>query len=237
MTLVRRKALEISSWATWLASPGCKEWAEGLEREVAFIPSDWRALAWAIGSMRVVLDRRQAPIGSLAEVSAAAQKLVERVRLGGNIVVPLFQGPQYLWMFFLAKSWSERVGCGLVVFGSLLGGICLLMERRRLKPPYKDDVYDDDVACARFYRTELYRYTSWLWIQTSVVLSYWAGIDLAMHCGVRCRLVLSGVTVLAWMVLLPAMFQARRNNERRIEQLDALLAENDGATNSGAESR
>lgn len=226
MTLVRRLAVRISGVVVRWSSPGSKEWAEGLEREVAFIPSDWRALAWAIGSMRVVLDRQQAPIRSLAEVSAAAQKLVERVRVGGYIVIPLLQGPQYLWTFFLAKSWSERVGCGLVVFGSLVSGICLLIERRRLKPPYKDDVYDDDVACARFYRGELGRYNSWLWIQTSVVLSYWTGIDLAMHCGVRGRLVLCGLTGLAWLVLLPAMLQARRNNERRIEQLDELLAEN-----------
>jgi len=35
MTLVRRTALEISSWVTWLVSPGCKEWAEGLECEGA----------------------------------------------------------------------------------------------------------------------------------------------------------------------------------------------------------
>jgi hypothetical protein len=65
MTFIRRKALEISSWVTWLASPGCKEWAEGLEREVAFIDSDWRALGWAIGSARLLLEPQEAPLRSL----------------------------------------------------------------------------------------------------------------------------------------------------------------------------
>ena len=230
MTIIRKKALEISSWVTWLASPGCKEWAEGLEREVAFISSDSRALAWALGSMRVVFDRRETPMRSLTEVPSAALRLVERVRGGRYFVIPIIQGPQYLWMFFLAKSCSERVGCGLVVFGSLVGGISLLLERRRLKPPYKDDVYDDDVACARFYRVELERYNSWLWVPTSVFLSYFMGINLAMLGGIRARLVLSGLTTLAWLVVLPAMLHARRINERRLERLNALLAENGDVT-------
>jgi hypothetical protein len=80
MTLVRRKALEISGWVTWLASPGCKEWAQGLEREVAFIDSDWRALGWALGSMRVLLDRREAPLRSIFEVPAVAKKYFEKRR-------------------------------------------------------------------------------------------------------------------------------------------------------------
>ena len=67
MTFIRRKALEISSWVTWLASPGRKEWAEGSERETAVIESDLAALRWALGSMCILLDRREAPMISLDE--------------------------------------------------------------------------------------------------------------------------------------------------------------------------
>ena len=65
MTLIRRVALTISDEVVRWASPGCKEWAEGLEREAAVIESDWAALRWAIGSTRVLLDRRPAPLTSL----------------------------------------------------------------------------------------------------------------------------------------------------------------------------
>ncbi len=81
MTLVRRAGggdfeHEVVRWA----SPGCKEWAEGLEREAAVIENDWAALGWAIGSTRVLLDRRPAALTSLDEVPAIAQKLVEMAR-------------------------------------------------------------------------------------------------------------------------------------------------------------
>ena len=77
MTLIRRVALTISDEVVRWASPGCKEWAEGLEREAAVIESDWAALRWAIGSTRVLLDRRAAPLTSLDEVPAETQKLIE----------------------------------------------------------------------------------------------------------------------------------------------------------------
>ena len=64
MSPIRRLAVRILETVVRWASPGCREWAEGLAREVEFIGSDWDALGWAIGSLRVVLDRRQAPIGS-----------------------------------------------------------------------------------------------------------------------------------------------------------------------------
>ena len=123
------------------ASPGCKDWAEGLAREVAFIESDWAALAWALGSTRVLLSYRAAPIGSLAEVPAAAQKLVEATRSSAlGMWLPIMQGPLYLWRFFRARSPLERGGCALVVFCSISAGIFLLIERRRLKDPCSDNI-------------------------------------------------------------------------------------------------
>src|SRR5580698_4745115 len=172
MTLIRRVALRISDGVVRWASPGCKAWAEGLGREVAFIESDWRALGWAVGSMRVVLDRRPAPMRSLDEVSAAAQRLVEGVRGGRQVLMAIIYGPQYLLMYFAAKSYSQHIGCGLVVFGAVIGGVSVLIERRRLKPPYKDDVYDDVLTCARFYRAELERSVSRVWIPISVISCY-----------------------------------------------------------------
>lgn len=44
MTLIRKLAIKISNEVVIWASPGSKEWAEGLAREVTFIESDWAAL-------------------------------------------------------------------------------------------------------------------------------------------------------------------------------------------------
>jgi hypothetical protein len=63
MTLVRGLAVRISERVVQWAAPACKDWAKGLAREVEFIPTDWRALAWALGSLPILLDRRAAPNG------------------------------------------------------------------------------------------------------------------------------------------------------------------------------
>ena len=77
MTLVRRVAMKISGGVVRYASPGCKEWAEGLAREAEFIEGDWAALGWALGSARVLLDRRGAPMTSLADVAARGRRFSE----------------------------------------------------------------------------------------------------------------------------------------------------------------
>ena len=77
MSLLRIVALTISDEVVRWASPGCKEWAEGLERETRVIESDWAALRWAIGSTRLLLDRRATPLRSLDEVPNATYKLLD----------------------------------------------------------------------------------------------------------------------------------------------------------------
>jgi hypothetical protein len=105
MSPVRRLALTISDEVVRWASPGCKEWAEGLEREARIIESDWAALGWALGSMRVLLDRRAAPLRSLDEVPAATQKFVETTRwqAGFVLAMSIMQGLINLLPFFLAR--------------------------------------------------------------------------------------------------------------------------------------
>jgi hypothetical protein len=227
MTLVRKLARNISSRVVRWASPGCKEWAEGLEREVAFIPSDWRALGWAIGSTRVLLDHHPAPFTSLAEVSNAAQRLVEQARSGYGMWMPLVQGPFYALEFFLhPPGWSHRAGCAVVVLGAVIAGINLLIDRHRLREPYKDDIYDDILACARFYRAELQRRRSTVWIQTFALLCWSVGSVLAARGDVHFHQVFGVAMGLLWVVATLLMAQSTRNTRRRIEQLDALLAEN-----------
>jgi len=228
MTPVRRLALTISDEVVRWASPGCKEWAEGLEREARVIESDWAALGWALSSTRVLLDRRAAPLRSLDEVPVAAQRLVEMIRGGMGMWMPIFLGPQYGWMFFDARSWTERVGCALVVLGSISLGSLLVIERRRLNVPWYDSIYDDPVACARFYKSELRHRSSTIWIPTFAVLCFFVGVSLGQRGGLQEHPILGAVCMVGLAVVPWAMRQARRNALRRIEEIDALLAGRDG---------
>jgi hypothetical protein len=194
-----------------------------LEREGAVIESDWAALGWAIGSTRVLLDRRPVPLASLDEVPAATQRFVGMARIGAGQWALITMGPWYLWRFFYSRSMPERVGCTLIVLGSIIAGLFLLIERRRLKERWKDDVYDDIVACARFYKAELKR-TSRLWIPTTALLCYGVGVALDQRDGTLTRSLFAGFGLIL-LAAVPLVQQVLRNNLRRIEEIDALLAE------------
>ena len=228
MTLVRKLAVRISSRVVRWASPGCKEWAEGLACEAAVIESDWAALRWALGSTRVLLDRRKAPLTSLDEVPAEAKKYVEALRAGvWALLMPLTQGPPFLWMFFRAKNSLERAGCALVMFSSMLAGAYTLLEWRRQKQIVKYEVYDDILAWARLYRAELARRGTTNGIQTFILLCWCVGFGMAQRDGTLTRILFAGFGLLL-LATLPLMLQVLRNNLRRIEEIDALLAERDG---------
>jgi len=227
MTRTRRLAKWILSWVVWLASPGCKEWAEGLAREAAVIDSDWSALRWSLGSTRVLLDRREAPLTSLDDVPAATQKLVDLVRGGTGLWLIIMQGPLYLLKFFSAKSNSERVGCVLVVLASIIAGIFYLIERRRLKVPWYDEIYDDSVACAHLYIAQL-KHCDRLWIVGSTFLCLEFGTILTFLPRCTVPAILIGFMSPLCLLVPVAMLQKRQNNLRRIEEINALLAERDG---------
>jgi hypothetical protein len=163
MTFVRKLALKISDAVVRFASSARKEWAEGLSREVAFIESDWSALGWALGSTRLLLDRRVAPaalIGSLADVPATARSFAESKRQEAALW-PLFFGLSLVYglkfsfdpFLFHRSYWLDRVGCSLLVLSSILAGIWFLIERRRLKALLSGAIGDH----ALFYKGELQR--------------------------------------------------------------------------------
>jgi len=230
---VRRLALGISRRVVRWASPGCKEWAEGLEREAEVIESDWAALGWAIGSTRVLLDRRPVSLTSLEEVPAATQKLVDGTMVFGTLILfrPVIDGLWFLRWFFVANSTLGRAGCVIGVLGSVIAVTYLLMEwrrlslieRRRLKETYKDYIYNDLVACAHFYKEQL-KSCHKLWIYFSCFLCWMLGklmYDHNTHVDMFTWVLLS----MLFIVILLAMHLWKQNNLRRIEEIDALLAE------------
>ena len=223
MRPVRRLAVRISSGVVRWASPGCKEWAEGLEREAAVIESDWAALGWAIGSTRILLDRRPALLTSLDDVPKLLQRLVEQSRSGANMWLMILYGPLFLWKFFEARGPFAHTGYAIVVLASIIAGTFLLLERHRLKEPWKDDIYDDLIACTNFYKTQL-RHRDRLWIPSVSYFCFCFGLFMSDH-DVILLVLFCG---LFFLFIPPLMQQRRQNNLRRIEEIDALLAEQDG---------
>jgi len=234
MTLVRGLAVRISCRVVRWASPGCKEWAEGLEREVAFIESDWAALGWAIGSTRVLLDRRAAPLRSLDEVPAATYKLLDGalVRSGFFLLMPIMDGPLFLHWFFVTRSTLGRAGSAIGVLGSVIAVTymllerhrLLLIERRRLKETWQDYIYNDVVACAHFYKEQLKRCDK-LWIYFSSYLCWMLGKSLYYTSHDDKDMFTLVLFSLFILFILLVMSLVKQQKLRRIEEIDALLAE------------
>ncbi len=117
-SIVRR----ISRFVMRHASPSSKEWAEGLAREADFVESDWKALAWSLGSMRVLFSYREAPLRSFAELTKAAEKYAEAKRqsfgtTNAQWISNLGQTLSWSVCFFLARSWQDRIGYFLLTLG------------------------------------------------------------------------------------------------------------------------
>jgi len=224
MTLVRTLAVKITGLVVRFASPGAKEWAEGLALEIGYVDNDWSALAWALGSLRVLLGYREAPLASLRDVPAAAAKFHisarPRPRTFGWIFV--LNGALYLWTLDLATTARERAGCTLHVLSMVVAGIIILASRSLKDAPGEDSCFDL-IASAHRYRTELERRC---YIQRIAACAFFVCIVtdmLAVTDGRYVHAMLRGTDM--FVICLTAIAFALRTNRRRIERLDALLTE------------
>lgn len=200
-----------------LASPGCKDWAAAQARELTFIPNDWTALRWAIGSTRVLLDRRDVPTGSRSEFPARPNYL--------DVLSWLFHltlGFDFCLFLLTSKSWNQRLGWSLVLLGWSYWAVCSVFDwlRERWQPPTSDIV-----AYRLFLREGLelklaqYR-TVRRWFPTLASLSALVGYDLTVKGEVHFWWY---VILIAWVALnsseTPAKIQSR------IERMDVRIAE------------
>lgn len=209
----------ILSWVVWLASPGCKEWAEGLEREAAVIESDWAALRWAMGSTRVLLDRRVNPVGALRE--AASRPLMWWVWPIVMVIQIIVNSADAL----RAYNWHDRIAYGLISFGWMYWSTFSLADWlwQRNAPP------DSDIEASwRFRRMTLERQLQQIrsvrrWYALLVPLSMCTGFAMTSEGNGAWGTVSTGVVIVTgaiaiWMLCLdtPSKLEARlrRVNER-----------------------
>jgi uncharacterized protein involved in response to NO len=226
MTLVRRLALKISAFVVRFASAGCKQWAEGLLQETEHIENDWAALEWALGSMRVLLDRREAPFRSMTEAMAAAHRFIDTKRnltdMPALLLLMPMQAINFGFRCFRAKYWLERVGCAEVFVMAVVCFVSVFIERRRLRAILDEDIEDE----VRFYRSELQRSLEAprkFFVDCSLVL-WMSGMILSLH-DHKTESWLSVVLVVLFVLGVPLVLRERRVSRRRLDQLNALLAQ------------
>jgi hypothetical protein len=234
MTLSRKLALRISDFVARHASPGCKEWAEAMAREAAYIDGDWAALGWALSSTRILLDRRRAPkqrapikLFTLAQVPSAARDFVKESRSAGRPMFYTIMTGTILEgeIHRSTPQWQLTAGFAISAIGAAVCCALWLFERSRLENPAEDTVYGDPMRCVRFYRSELQRfritmwfpYFAWLCLAAGEIVSKWSFL-----CANRWFFV---GWALGYVLIFTTADYAWWKNQRRLEQLDALLAE------------
>jgi len=232
MTFLRRLALKISTAVVKYASPGCKEWALGMLHEAEFIESDFSAFTWALGSIRVLLIRREAPIHSLAEASDMASKYVDERRGRVNTSWTLFpQSFLFLINFFGARTPLVRIGYGMAISGSLCMGIIVFLERRRQDKLLSADI-DDEVL---FYKKELERSLQLSFRGVMLILSIIfliTGISLTLSGGIEAHPILSLFIGSISVMIVLLILHARRVNQRRLQILEAFLQNDNNRSGS-----
>jgi len=215
MSPIRRLAVRILGAVVRWASPGCKEWVKGLAREVEFIGSDWSALGWAIGSMRVVLDRREAPIGS-------GSKPARPGRL--DVIFWLLYLEGCCWSctkMLTSTGWQQRLGWGLVLLACGYWAACSVFDwlRERWQPSTSDlEAYRRFLRAGLELKLSRYR-TVRRWFPALASLSGWVGYLLIVRGEVPFWGYLMGY---AWLGLNPPDTPAKIM--KRIGEMDALIA-------------
>lgn len=230
MTLVRSVARKISHAVVRHSSAGCKEWAEGLAREAEVIPSDWAALWWALGGTKVLLNRREAPLRSVADVVERARRFAEAQRKGGiSNLIPLWLVFVYLLKLRDSGGGLESLGCWLVCAGGLFMGVAGFVRWRQRSPV---PLNQDPTAWAIYYRTELERLRassrSALGIASRFgLLVYVVGLMLAERGGPRAHPLFAGVAMLMLVMVRPTLFREGFTLDLQIDEVDAVLGAGD----------
>lgn len=230
MNIVRTAAQKISAKVVCYSSAGNKEWAEGLAREVDFIQSDWGALLWSLGSLRVLLDRRPAPIRTYDDLRPLVEKFVKaasqtRVFIFVAASQLLLFGPR----FFESGSAAKHAGVAMIAVAYATSGIYVTIEWRIKKNLLADKDLPELIGYYRDHlekQVNLFRSSQW-WMGIYMLLLVYPGIMLTSP---RYR---SGwflyFLILFAFAIIGFQLYARRNARKRLEELDALLATGSGA--------
>jgi len=226
MRLARRLAVRISEKAVEKASPGCKEWAEGLAREVEFIDGDWRALGWAIGSLRVLLRNPPKLLGNAEEIARAGRLFAgNREHVPPTILLltgfQLFDNVERLVFRWGRMDHLQQAGFAIAALSAAYLAMVGWMEHRMGKRP--EDM--DDGAWIDFYRREMVRrrdlFTGFGILFPAAIVSMCAGELLGIEGFTRPYLTVCFTAFC--MVMLPLCSWPAETFQRKVDGIEAIL--------------
>lgn len=221
MSVLRKTAEKIATAVVRYASAGSKEWAEAIASELFHIESDWRALAWALSGMRVLLSYQPKPLRTLECLDVVAQK---HAAIRRHAVNNTWLGRNLLWLVLLLNALEtlpqifrgrHAIGNAAVILGMLF--LCRVLYLYFREPEVLDR--DDRPGLIRFYVDELSASSSassmQFWLSLAGALLLAAGYVIAMSS--------------AWAgflgIFLLAFFLVRQHCDRkRLAQVQALLS-------------
>jgi hypothetical protein len=226
-SLVRRAAVRVSGFVVRYASAGSREWAEGLQREVAIIEGDWAALGWVLGSLRVLFRSPPEPLRNAAEIARAGRLYAgsrEHVFPIGLLLQMLFAFDYGFRAIFPTRHISslQRAGFAIAALSALYLAMVMWMDRRMRARP--EDM--DDSTWGGFYRAEMVRlrdlYTGLGTLFLAALALFITGATLGLVGAVPylalCLIALWGLFV--WRIPNPA-----QRFQRKIEELDSILVQ------------
>jgi hypothetical protein len=221
MSILRKTAEKIAAAVVRYASAGSKEWAEAIANELAYIEGDWRALAWALSGMRVLLSYKLKPLRTLEDLNALVDKhansrlhAVNNPWLGRNLpwLVLLFNAVETLPQILRGH---HAIGNAAVMLGMLL--LCRVVYLYYREPAVPDR--DDRSGLIRFYVDELSASSS-----TSSV-QFWLSLAGTLFLAAGYGITMSSVWAGFPGIFLLVVFLVRQHYAgRRLTQVQALLS-------------
>jgi hypothetical protein len=226
MTLVRRAAVRISEKVVQRASPGNREWAEGLAREIAFIEGDWRALGWAIGSLRVLFLNPPKRLRTVSEIARAGRIFAGRRE----------HTPPVIFLVMVMQTFSngllavlpirrhgplDRTGFAVAAVSAAYLAVVGWMESRMRERPENMD----DWAWIEFYRGEMVRlrdlYAGFGAVFSVAIVLLCAGSALGVE-WLTGPFLPSGLIALCMFVARP-FSRPRQSFQRKLDNVDSIL--------------
>ena len=229
MRPVRKLAVRISETVVERARPRCKEWAQGLAHEIEFVEGDWRALGWAIGSLRVLVRNPPTPLRNVAEI-ARAGRLFAGSREHTPPIICLLMVMQVISNGLHLVPPTGRVGpLGLAGFAiaalsAAYMAVLLWLDTRMSQRP--EDM--DDCAWIEFYRREMVRrrdlYTGFGALFPASMVLWCAGMVLG-YGGMARLYVTSCLIAFCVFVTFVVSLSPRpaESFQRKVDEVDSIL--------------
>jgi hypothetical protein len=228
MTFRRRLALKIMRAVVRVAPPRAQDWALAILRELDLIESDWTALGWALGGVRIIFGPRDIPLLELSQIPRAAQKLAKTIRRRTVVgsAITLFESVSFGWLVFIVPDPMQRIGCWLVV-AAMMYLFGQLFARRAREVPLETHSF----VCASAYRAELERQRDfhrglWFWSRLLVMLPgpllFCAGGMAARPDRTRGFVSIAVVIIALCIIAVPLNLRMALKYQANINELDAV---------------